>query len=156
MVCIQASIWKQDWWCCRHWTTRNRYVVINWHDSILKPRNQGKSCFLFHLLIERLSAGKPTALEMFHDRIFLFCDSGAMAYSKKTFTNDMLPKGTWALADSRDTIEKPCKVFLESPNTFVIQATSPKVSRWTSWLKRKKGKEFWMDHNTTGEFEVLG
>ena len=119
-------------------------------------QSAGKSCFLFYILLRRLCEGLPTALQVFHDKILVFTHRGGMVYPIADFREDMLPHGTFALADSGPTISTPCPTFTETRRTFVIQATSPQLVRWKPWLSSKEGKEFWMDCNTEEELIALG
>ena len=45
---------------------------------------QGKSFFLFYLLLRRLSEGLPTVLEVLRDCFFLFTEAGALQYDSQS------------------------------------------------------------------------
>jgi hypothetical protein len=72
---------------------------------------EGKTIFLFHVLFRRLSAGLPTALQVFDDRFFLFTETGASEHDLVAKTASKLPPGTWALTNSGEFIEQPCSAF---------------------------------------------
>jgi hypothetical protein len=89
---------------------------------------QGKTIFLFYVLFHHLSAGLPTAIQVFDNRFFLFTETGASEHDLLAKNASQLPNGTWALADSSEFIEQPCSTFLATPleDIWVIQATSLK------------------------------
>jgi hypothetical protein len=118
----------------------------------------GKTVFLFYVLFRRLSAGLPTALQEFDDRFFLFTEAGASEHNLLAKNALQLPNGTWALADSSELIEHPCSAFLAAPleDIWVIQATSPKRSRWREWSKQRDAKIYVMDWFSSNELRTLG
>lgn len=69
-----------------------------------------------------------------------------------------IPDGTWALADSGEIIEQPGSAFLATPlsKVWVIQATSPKRSRWFEWRKQRNASMYVMDCFNSGELKTLG
>jgi hypothetical protein len=119
---------------------------------------QGKTVFLFYVLFRRLSVGLPTALQVFDDRFFLFTETGASQLDLLAQTASQLPNGTWALADSSEFIEQPCSAFLATPlrDVWVIQATSPKRSRWREWSKQREANMYVMDWFYSNELRTLG
>ena len=122
-------------------------IGVGLHNGTESTDIQGKTAFLFYLLFLRLSAGLPTALQVFDDRLFLFTETGASEHNFLAKNALQLPKGTWALAASSEFIEQPCSAFLATPlkNIWVIQATSPKRSRWREWSKQWDAKMYVTD-----------
>jgi hypothetical protein len=120
--------------------------------------NQGKTVFLFYVLFRRLCAGLPTALQVFDDRFFLFTEEGFSEHNLEAKNASQLPKGTWALADSSELIHQPCSAFLAtSPReVWIIQATSPKISRWKEWSKQRIANKYVMDWFNPNELLTLG
>ncbi|KAF8342458.1 hypothetical protein F5887DRAFT_974351 [Amanita rubescens] len=117
----------------------------------------GKTIFLFYVLLHRLSAGLPTAFQVFDDRFFLFTETGAEELDVVAKSGLKLPPGTWALTNSGDLIEQPCSAFLSSRRrAWIIQATSPKRSRWYEWSKQHSARCYVMDCFPPNELEVLG
>ena len=119
---------------------------------------QGKTIFLFYVLLQRLSAGLPTAFHVFSDRFFLFTETGASEHDVVDKSGLILPPGTWALTNSGEVIEQPCDAFLAAPQdqVWIIQATSPKRSRWHEWRKQLRARLYVMDWFPPHELEVLG
>ena len=103
----------------------------------------GKTTFLVYLLIQRLQAGLPTALQYLWNSFLLFDKDGVREFPADRRTTDLLPE-TWALSDSNATISTPCPAFLGS-RAVVIQATSPQQSRWKAWRKNYQAWLFVMD-----------
>ncbi|KAH9024592.1 hypothetical protein EDB84DRAFT_1506460, partial [Lactarius hengduanensis] len=86
----------------------------------------GKTCFLYYILLRRLSEGRPVALEQ--PKFFiLFHEGGVYRYSLNADTR-YLPDGTWALSDSNDEAPQPCTTFRSASKlrtAWLIQTTSP-------------------------------
>jgi hypothetical protein len=131
---------------------------VGLHNSAELTDIQGKTVFLFYVLFRRLSAGLPTALQVFDDRFFLFTETGASEHDLLANTASQLPDGTWTLADSSEFIEQPCSTFLAAPlqHIWVIQATSPKQSRWHEWSKQREANMYVMDWFYSNELRTLG
>ncbi|KAI0294602.1 hypothetical protein B0F90DRAFT_1821170 [Multifurca ochricompacta] len=116
----------------------------------------GKTCFLFYLLLLRLSSGQPTAFQKRPTYYLLFTDSGV---ERHILESGALPVGTLALSDSNAQVEKPCNGFLYASNrgtAFVVQTTSPKADRWTGWEKYHNGFLYVMECFSWDEMHVLG
>ena len=122
-----------------------------------KP-NQGKSCFLFYILLRRLSERRPTALEL--DDIFvLFDDSGVKVRDSGPAGHFALERGVWALTDSSATRTQPCVAFYRSGlknAAWVVQATSPAREHWHQWQKELEAGHFVMDSFAWDELRGLG
>ena len=133
-------------------------IGVGLHNGTESTDIQGKTAFLFYLLFLRLSAGLPTALQVFDDRLFLFTETGASEHDLLAKTASQLPDGTWALADSSEFIDQPCSAFLASPlqDIWVIQVTSPKRSRWHEWSKQREANTYVMDWFYSNELRTLG
>lgn len=114
----------------------------------------GKTHYLLYILVRRLCAGLPTALQFHSDKFFLFSETGASVLSVTSEIAFKLPRDTWALVDSTATIYQPCDAFLHS-GAFIIQASS-EASRWKEWLKQRRAKLYVMDYNSIDELEALG
>ena len=120
---------------------------------------QGKSIFLFYVLFRRLSAGLPTALQVFKDRFFLFTEAGASGHDAQMTRNaSEIPYGTWALAASGLFFGQPCDAFLASPakEVWIVQATPPRRSMWHEWSKQQSVNTYVMDWFPSDELRVLG
>ena len=118
---------------------------------------QGKTIFLFYVLLRRLSEGLPTAFQVFGDRFFLFTETGASEHNVVDTSALILPPGTWALANSSELVGQPCNAFLAAHNmVWIIQATSPKRSMWYEWKKQRYARLYVMDWFPFNELEVLG
>ena len=118
----------------RHWTARNRYRPISYRCSADSDFLPGKTCFLYYLLLQKLSNKNPVALERL-DCFFLFSEDGVTMHAKTLYIYPF-PKITWALSDSNEKIEHPCDAFLDSAQQgriWVVQTTSPLESRWEKW-----------------------
>jgi hypothetical protein len=92
---------------------------------------------------------------MFHDSVAIFTEKGTKIVPFPVFSAGMICRDTWALADSTHMMKAPNAAFVES-NAYVVQATSPKTSRWRAWLKGKSGRVLWLDYNTEAELLALG
>ena len=137
---------------------RARFSSVGLRDDTELTNIQGKTIFLFYVLLRRLSAGLPTAFHVFSDKFFLFTESGASRHDVVDESGLELPPGTWALTNSGEVIERPCPAFLCAPQrrVWIIQATSPKRSRWHEWCKQLKARFYVMDYFPADELEVLG
>ena len=135
-----------------------RAILSCWCCGTELTNIQGKTVFLFYVLFRRLSAGLPTALQVFDDRFFLFTEAGASEHDLRAKNAFQLPNGTWALADSGELIMQPCSAFLAAhpKNVWVIQATSPKRSMWHEWSKQRNAKLYVMDWFYSNELRTLG
>ena len=135
-----------------------RAILSCWCCGTELTNIQGKTVFLFYVLFRRLSAGLPTALQVFDDRFFLFTEAGASEHDLRAKNAFQLPNGTWALADSGELIMQPCSAFLAAhpKNIWVIQATSPKRSMWHEWSKQRNAKLYVMDWFYSNELRTLG
>jgi hypothetical protein len=123
--------------------------------------NTGKSCFLFYVLLCRLRSAKSTALQSSPDHFFLFDQNGVTIYDVRVAGVDVFSKGanTWALTDSSDNLAMPCAPFLAAATAdlaWVVQATSPKQSRYKAWTKHRHGFKYVMRGFTPDEFISLG
>jgi len=121
-------------------------------------RGAGKSCFLFFTLLYRLCSGKPTAFQI-SNSIIIFEKNGVTGYSPLFADPDLLPKGTWALVDSKDSETVPCDTFLMASRerlAFVVQATSIMQSHYTSWTVEGRVLPYAMDTFSSLEFISLG
>jgi hypothetical protein len=97
---------------------------------------------------------QSTAIQM-DQHIVLFSTTGTSIHPKGDRMK--FPKDTWGLADSGPESPSVCQAFLHaSPQgIWIVQATSPKKSRWKEWLKQKMGREYWMDMNTPQELKAI-
>jgi hypothetical protein len=95
----------------------------------------GQTCFLYSILIKRLTLGLPTAIQYRTTEYFiLFENSGPRRVDATGKIKDnLLPKGTWLLIDSNESIGAPTGFVLESPDIFPIQLTPPEDRRWKNW-----------------------
>ena len=135
---------------------RASFSSVGLRDDTELTNIQGKTIFLFYVLLRRLSAGLPTAFHVFRKTFFLFTETGASQHDVDYVFE--LPPGTWALTNSGEVIEQPCPAFLCAPlrRAWIIQATSPKRSRWHEWCKQLKASLYVMDCFPPNELEVLG
>ncbi|KAF8584001.1 hypothetical protein K439DRAFT_1617083 [Ramaria rubella] len=107
----------------------------------------GKTFFLYYILIKRLLEGKCTVLQ---DRVpyFLFFGDAGCREIQITDTQhaDLSDKPyamrqTWILVDSNDAMEKPAQFATgRLCDAFVVQASSPWISRWKGWVKERGGR----------------
>ena len=116
----------------------------------------GKTYFLLFVLLQRLSKGQPTAVQYNKDTFILFDDQGPTDHFGNTGFSFL--NGTWALRDSNGCTVTPCFAFQRSQEeVFVLQTTSPLVSRYKEWRKQRDGVGmFVMKCITVTELKVLG
>ena len=133
-------------------------ITVYDHPAHIIEPNQGKSCFLFYILLRRLCECRPTALEL--DNIFLLFDNtGAQVHDAGPAGHFALEKGVWALTDSSAVNEQPCRAFFRSGKktaAWVVQVTSPARQRWYQWQKELKANHFVMSCFTWDELKALG
>ena len=129
----QGMAKEQEGWCHPHWPTRD--VILLTLYNMLYWVIQGKSIFIYYALLRRLSEGLPTALEVFNGSFLFFTDTGASIYDNQGKSSGKIPPETWALSDSTSLTEEPCGAFqvASGHRCWIIQATSPKESRWKNW-----------------------
>ena len=133
------------------------FTITLTHISI--ELNQGKSCFIFYVLLRRLCDGLPTALEQLGNVFLLFDDTGVQVYDAGPAGHFALEKGVWALTDSSATDQQPCRAFYRSGQinaAWVVQATSPARGRWYEWQKELNAHYYVMDFYTWDELRALG
>jgi hypothetical protein len=109
--------------------------------------NPGKSCFLYYLLLHKLSEETPVALEI-PGCVLLFQDTGVESNPED------LPRGTWALTN---TIERPCPTFLAASRmrlAWIVQA-SPLQDKRQGWRHRRNADVFIMDSFSIQEMTAL-
>ncbi|KAI0287590.1 hypothetical protein B0F90DRAFT_1218040 [Multifurca ochricompacta] len=136
------------------------FFVNDEHVALISNYQHGKTCFLFYLLLRRLSSGLPTAFQIHltHTYYVLFNDSGVEICSSESST---LPDGMLALSDSNAKVEKPCDGFLDASDkletkTFIVQTTFPKEDRWKDWEKYHDGFLYVMECFSWHEMHALG
>ena len=112
----------------------------------------GKSVFLFYLLLHRLERCLPTAVQLDADFYFVFDAEGAACHRLHDRSKKL--EQCWALADSSDLVQQPCKLFMNRAKC-VIQMSSPKAVRWKEWIKQKLGLCFYMDLPTVPEIAAV-
>jgi hypothetical protein len=116
----------------------------------------GKKYFMIFVLLQHLSEGLPTAIQDTDNTFVLFTDQGPTEHSGDKLFD--FPDHTWALTDSNSGTVIPCYAFCNSlPGTFVVQTTSPLVSRYKEWWKQRgKVKLYVMECVTLKELKVIG
>ncbi|KAI9464952.1 hypothetical protein BJY52DRAFT_1144826, partial [Lactarius psammicola] len=117
----------------------------------------GKSCFLYYLLLHRLSEMTPVALQLL-SYFVVFRDDGVYRYPLDA-DPDYLPEGTWALSDSNDVAKQPCTAFLGAAQlqcAWIVQTASPLEERWKNWQKHRNADTFVMNHISIQEITTLG
>jgi hypothetical protein len=88
---------------------------------------------------------------------YLFTEEGASVHSSES--NPSFPNRTWALADSAGDLLEPCEAFRKNvygSQLFVIQACSPKATRWKSWAKQHSVQRYVMESMSIEELSALG
>ncbi|KAF8576198.1 hypothetical protein K439DRAFT_1623009 [Ramaria rubella] len=123
----------------------------------------GKTFFLYYILIKRLLEGKCTVLQ---DRApyFLFFDDAGCREIQITDTQhaDLSDKPyamrqTWILVDSNDGMDKPAEFATgRLCDAFVVQASSPRISRWKGWVKERGGRALIMQPWSWPEIYAAG
>ncbi|KAH8989830.1 hypothetical protein EDB92DRAFT_2088985 [Lactarius akahatsu] len=116
----------------------------------------GKTCFLYYVLLCRLSEMEPVALER-PDFFILFHEGGVYRYPKAD--PNFLPEFTWALTDSTGQTPEPCSAFQtvsKRRKAWIIQTTSPEETRWRDWHKYCTADKFLMNPTSIEEITILG
>ena len=93
------------------------------------------------------------------DKFLLFQDTGVRLCDTTSYSGQIIPDGTCALADSHHRFEEPCDAFLNacrSGRTWVVQATSPLEDKRRLWEKECGADMYWMDVVTLDELNALG
>ncbi|EIM92703.1 uncharacterized protein STEHIDRAFT_164937 [Stereum hirsutum FP-91666 SS1] len=103
----------------------------------------GKTMFLLYLLIYRLEHKYPTAVQFDIDCYFIFDEHGALERPTTDHANPRLDQ-CWALANSNSDVTQPCSIF-RSGAKLVIQASSPKPSRWKDCTKEAPGERIYSE-----------
>jgi hypothetical protein len=130
------------------------------HRHLIVIFGPGKSCFLFYLLLYRLSKKMPTALQTLSSYI-VFAEGGPHTYDLLGSRSDpsTLPEGTWALCDLNERQPSPCIPFLEAMYTnwaCAIVASSPVEECYKDLVKEHHMSMYVMDHFSLNEFIQLG
>jgi hypothetical protein len=105
-------------------------------------------------LVQRLLQRKPTALED-DDEWYLFNDAGVKEYTKNPYSViPQLGREVWVLVDSNENVHKPSGIFTSKKcKAFIIQATSPRESRYYQWQKHRGAPIWTMDVWSRDELE---
>ena len=93
------------------------------------------------------------------DKFLLFQDTGVRLCDTTFSSGQIIPDGTWALADSYRRFEEPCDAFLnacKSGRAWVVQTTSLLEDKWRSWEKEYGADIYWMDVVTLDKVNALG
>jgi hypothetical protein len=98
----------------------------------------GKTFFLFYLLLYRLEAKLPTAIQLDPEYYFIFDEQGAIVHSLPDRDRDPRLRECWALTDSNDQVLQPCPAF-KGLAKRVILASPPNPERWRRWIKQTNG-----------------
>jgi hypothetical protein len=109
---------------------------------------EDKSLLLFYYLFKNLLAAQPTALQTDNNSFLLFIEDGvyliqfssntAIYHIQSQLRNLGCKKGIVALVDSSEKSPSPTLVFTDSRFPFyVIQATTPRSSRWVDWINQR-------------------
>ncbi|KXS13829.1 hypothetical protein M427DRAFT_58081 [Gonapodya prolifera JEL478] len=115
---------------------------------------KGKSLFLYYVLAIRLSQRKPTAFQETKNNFVYFQSTGVTLHGA---WDEFTPAdGTWALSDSQEDVEPPCRAFVREPRLIIVQATSPKEDRYKEWIKQTDGVVYWMNPWTWPEMWFVG
>ena len=120
--------------------------------------NLGKSCFLYYLLFRLLSMKKSVAFQV-DDKFLLFHDTGVRLCDITSYSGQIIPDGTWTLANSHRRFEEPCDAFLnacKSGCARVVQTASSLEDKWRLWEKECDADMYWMDVITLDELTALG
>ena len=93
------------------------------------------------------------------DKFLLFQDTGVRLCDITSYSGQIIPDGTWALADSQTGFENPCAAFLnacKSGRAWVVRTTSALEDKWKSWEHAYGADMYWMDVVTLDELNALG
>jgi len=126
--------------------------------ALLIIANQGKSCFLYYLLLYLLSKEKPVALQL-SSHFLVFQGTHVNIYPNELANPYVIPIGAWALSDSSYRAKQPCNTFLDAAKqqfAWIVHTTSPLERRWKEWEKQHSVDMFVMDHFSIGEITALG
>ncbi len=98
----------------------------------------GKTIFLYYALMERILDGLPTLFQLDPTRVFMFLGpADVRIYGSQERLDPGSYPGAWALVDSGSELIRPrVKLTTIGSKYFVIQASSPKPSRWKEWSKQ--------------------
>ena len=95
----------------------------------------GKSYFLNYALVRRLYERQPTTYQSNSNYGFSFSARGFQVYANARLPDEDHAAGTWHLVDSNEDLEKlPSHLRLSKGQ--IVQATSPKLSRYKEWTKQ--------------------
>ena len=125
--------------------------------EVLTPTNThlfnliGKTLCLIYLLVLRLLAKEPVALQINSQEFVLFDHHGVSIHPAVT---GHVPEGAWALSDSSPDRHGPCKAF-EASYSHLIHMSSPTSCDWKSWAEDLNSSMFFMDVLSLEEFQVL-
>ncbi|TPX47861.1 hypothetical protein SeLEV6574_g02414 [Synchytrium endobioticum] len=139
-------------------TSQEKKMLVMPSRAVVGSPGIGKSVFLVYVLIERLLAGKPTALQFEPDGYYYFNVSGVKFYAQAVECPSSYENPTWALADSNEDVAIPCVGFRRSSFAVIVQATSPRVARYKSWVKHREVNNgiYYMNNWTWEEIAYYG
>ncbi|KAH9959007.1 hypothetical protein BC827DRAFT_1269212 [Russula dissimulans] len=114
----------------------------------------GKTCFIYYLLLRRLSERRPTALQLPHKAlVVVFQEGGCTVLPETGDDQHSFADGTWALSGDA----APCDTFLGASvhrRIWIVHATSPAASQY-AWIKKHRGFIYVMMHFSDLEFLSL-
>lgn len=116
------------------------------------PLEIGKSLFLLYALARAIQAHIPVALCDSPENYYLFDDEGVSCQ-----TYDLpRPPHVLALFDTVPGLEYPKTPFVGNrSDSFIVHATSPKVSRWKMWSKLMNAQMWVMELWNETEIESM-
>ena len=138
-----------------HWFVDRTFI----HYQLARhlPFSPGKTLFLFYVLIMRLSAGEPVAIETTRSCYYLFTARG-VELSTSSFLSITDHSRIWFLSNSSDIFHTPSLAFLTAPQSkaFLLHCSPPKRSNWKCWMKERAAGLRIMDVWQEDELLALG
>jgi hypothetical protein len=133
-------------------------AVCDCHAHISDINNVGKMCFLYYVLLYRMSRKKTTVLQFYNKFHVIFENRGCFMHPSTNPDSEAFPKESWVLVGPN--IAGPCLDTLwtgKCHQAFIIQPSSPKQSRYQhKWFRKRHGFTYVMQHFSASEFISLG
>ncbi|KDQ08203.1 hypothetical protein BOTBODRAFT_573497 [Botryobasidium botryosum FD-172 SS1] len=105
----------------------------------------GKLSFLQFALAKAFERKYPVALCNRNGSLYFFSEHGPQLIPLAALDSCVLPDNTLVLYDSHGSGEPPSNFTDPESTAFVVQAASPRVTRWNGWRKRRGAHDWTMD-----------
>ncbi|OJA13206.1 hypothetical protein AZE42_11997 [Rhizopogon vesiculosus] len=115
-----------------------------------------KSSFLLYVLVKRMQAALPVAIQTKSDGYFLTNGTGVSFHNIDDSDPLDAHEGIWCLSDSDHDTKTPAHAFCWSLRAWIIQTAPPQSYNFRRWMDKYGGQKYVMGGWEEEEFALLG